>query len=195
MRRSDRLDEGDPTVRAGLGCSIIGFENFKCNCALRGDLFLFRPSCPRNSRRPVAAHLIHISRRAKALVCLTSGQLHAKWIPMRITYPRSETGNVNTIFCLNVPIKRQILQRCASLGFGEPFCNICAGESPRNKIDACWSRLVHLSLNPVPHLSNRGAFYVYMLPISVEGKLKEIFINFMSRRQDAGKVPCPYSPA
>jgi hypothetical protein len=109
--------------------------------------------------------------------------------------PISETGNVNTLFCLNVPIERQILQRCASLGFGEPFCNICEGESPRNKVDACWSRLVqNLSLNPVPHHSNRGAFYVYMLPISVEGKSKEIFINFMSRRQDAGKVPLTRPP-
>jgi hypothetical protein len=74
---------------------------------------------------------------------------------------------------------------------------MCAGESRRNEVDACWSRLVqNLSLNPVPHHINRGAFYVYILPISVEGKLKEILINFMSRHQDAGKVPSlPNMPA
>ncbi len=37
--------------------------------------------------------------------------------------------------------------------------------------------------------TSRGAFYAYILPISVEGKSNEIFLNFMSRHQDAGKVP------
>ncbi len=71
------------------------------------------------------------------------------------------------MWCLNIPFKKQILQRCASLGFGEPFYNICAGESPRNEVEACWFRLVqNLSLNPVPHHINQGVLYVYILPIS-----------------------------
>ncbi len=72
-------------------------------------------------------------------------------------------------------------------GFVKPFCNICAGESPRNEVDACWSRLIqNLSLNPVPHHINKGVIYVYILLISVEGKSKEIC-------KDLYAIPTPLS--
>ncbi len=135
----------------------------------------FWSSSPQNGRRPVAAHLIRISRRTKALVRFAIGKLHAKWIPMCILHPGNETGYINAIICMNVPFETQILQRCARFCFGEPFCNICAGESPRNEVDAYWFRFVqNLSLNPVFHHINQDAFHVHDLPISVGGKLKEI---------------------